>query len=100
MVLYVAKRFETNIAACVHRAAIEEMAGKEQVFVVNLRMDDPAERRERYVAYGKYKNKFQRIVQWLEGNSMYLSNAVIADICNIIKDNKIETVCIEDSIFG
>ena len=100
MVLYVAKRFETNIAACVHRAAIEEMAGKEQVFVVNLRMDDPAERRERYVAYGKYKNKFQRIVQWLEGNSMYLSNAVIADICNIIKDNKIETVFIEDSIFG
>ena len=38
MVLYVAKRFETNIAACVHRAAIEEMAGKEQVFVVNLRI--------------------------------------------------------------
>lgn len=99
MILYVSKRFETNIASQVHYKVLEDKFGKNNIYTVDLRLFE-AKKKEHYIAYGKYKNKIKRIQQWLQGNTMYISNAIIDDICRIIYQNKIKLVFIEDSVFG
>lgn len=99
MILYVSKRFETNIASQVHYKVLEDKFGKDNIYTVDLRLFEPKQKKH-YIAYGKYKNKFSRICQWLQGNTMYISNHTIANICKLIKKNNIELVFIEDSVFG
>ena len=99
MILYVSKRFETNIASQVHYKVLEDKFGVNNIYTVDLRLFD-AKQKKNYIAYGKYKSKLKRIQQWLKGNTMYISNAIIDDICRIIYQNKIELVFIEDSVFG
>lgn len=99
MILYVSKRFETNIASQVHFKILEEKFGRDNIFVVDMRQFE-AKREERYVSYGKYKNKIDRIGRWLCGYTMYYSPAIVKDICGIIEKYSVQLVFIEDSVFG
>ena len=58
MILYISKRFETNVAARVHRGFLEEKYGKENIFVIDMR-PNKEERRDKYICFGKYKNKIK-----------------------------------------
>lgn len=99
MILYVSYRFEKDIGSVVHLNILKELYGSDNVFVVDLRMDEPKSAKN-YRAFGKYKNKLARIFQWVQGNTMYISNNTIREICKIVDDNNIELVFIEDSVFG
>ena len=84
MILYVSKRFETNIASQVHYKILEEKFGADNIYTVDLRLFEEKQSRH-YIAYGKYKNKLSRVLQWLQGNTMYISNRTILNICEIVE---------------
>ena len=98
-VMYISKAFEGNIGAEQHYKAILELCGKENVYTVDLRQLDAYEK-PNYKAYGKYKNKLDRIIRWSQGNMMWLSNSIIKDILKIIGKFGAEIVYFEDSVFG
>lgn len=100
MVMYISKAIESNIGARMHYQAIKEIAGEENVFTIILSPDCEYAKREHYISYGKYKDPMERIQRWLQGNMMFISNDIINEICEIIASHKIETVFIEDSVFG
>lgn len=99
MILYISKRFETNVAARVHRGFLEEKYGKENIFVIDMR-PNKEERRDKYICFGKYKNKIKRIGRWIQGNTMYQSKKIINEICEIVRKYNIKFIFIEDSTFG
>lgn len=99
MILYVSYRFEEDIGAAIHLDILKEIYGSENIFVVDLRLKD-ASKADNYIAFGKYKGKAARIRQWLQGNTMYINNAAIARICEVIEKYHIRKVFIEDSFFG
>ena len=99
MILYVSKRFENNVGARIHYHIIQELFGEDQVHTVDLR-PEKSYQMQRYLAVGKYKNKADRITRWLQGNTMFLSDAIIKKIGNIVQENQIKQVFIEDSFFG
>lgn len=99
MILYISKAFETNIAATMHLNALREFKGENEVFIIDLRPGEQS-RHDNYIAYGKYRSAVDRIARWAQGNMMFISNSIISDICGIVQDKKIDTVFIEDSVFG
>lgn len=100
MILYIMKEIESNIGARLHYKAILEIVGDNNVFTIILNPSKAPERRSRYISYGKYKNKMERILRWLQGNMMFISNNIIREICTIIKKYDIDIVYIDDSVFG
>lgn len=98
-VMFVSKAFKGNLGADLHYKAVLELFGNENVYTVDLRQLDAYEKWN-YKAYGKYKSKSDRILRWLQGNMMWISNAIIADIVKLIKEFKPDLVYIEDSVFG
>lgn len=99
MLLYVSKRFDTNVVAQAHLKALKDILGEENVFVVDLRLIAPSESKN-YIAYGKYKSRFSLMCRLLQGNSEYLSNNTIKKICRLVSEKRITSVFVEDSIFG
>lgn len=63
MIIYISKAFEDNIGATMHYNALKEIYGEEQVFTIDLRFIAPC-REKNYIAFGKYKNTFERIKRW------------------------------------
>lgn len=98
-ILYVSRRFETNVCASIHYKAIKEICGEGNVYTVDLRPEAEYEK-ERYIAYGKYKNKLERIKRTFEMNPFYISNRIIREICAIILKENINIVFIDESILG
>lgn len=99
MIMYISKSFHGNIGATMHYKALKELVGTENIFTIDLR-PEVKNRKKNYIAYGKYKNRFDRIIRWLQGNTMFINNKIIEEICDIISKNNIHTVFIEDSTFG
>ena len=99
MILYVSYRFRSDFGAAIHLDILKEIYGAENVFIADLQMGEPWQEKNR-IAFGKYKNLLSRIAQWLQGNTMYISNATIQTICDLIGEKKISRVFIEDSVFG
>lgn len=97
--LYVSKAFDGNIGAALHYRALKELYGEENIITYDLRPVS-AYYGEKYKCPGKYKNNLDRIHRWFQGNMMFISNNIIADICNTIEKEKIDIVFIEDSVFG
>ena len=62
MILYVSKRFETNIASQVHYKILEEKFGTDNIYTVDLRLFEEKQSRH-YIAYtdsGKNRSNHQR----------------------------------------
>lgn len=99
MLIYISKAFKDNIGATMHFNALKEIFGEKNIYTIDLR---PVKKDKsiNYKCYGKYKTPMHRIGRWIQGNMMFISNDIIVDICNIIKNEKIECVFIEDSVFG
>lgn len=99
MVIYISLRFETNIGARVHRSILSELYGEDNIFTFDLRPNTP-HKEDNYICYGKYKNPIDRIVRWFQGNSMYINNNIICEICEVIKSTNAELVFLENTNFG
>lgn len=97
--IYISKAFDGNIGATLHYKALKELYGEENIFTYDLR-PIVAHYEENYSCPGKYKNHIDRIRRWMQGNMMFISNSIIADICKTIKERNIKIVFIEDSVFG
>lgn len=99
-VLYIAKRGPNNIAAKTHLSVIKAIYGADNVIEIDLLKALP-EHKDRYIAYGyNSKNLGERIIRFLQGNSPFISNKIIGDLCSIIRDNRISLVFSEESDLG
>lgn len=99
-VLYIAKRGPNNIAAKTHLSVIKAIYGADNVIEIDLLKALP-EHKDRYIAYGyNSKNPGERIIRFLQGNSPFISNKIIGDLCSIIRENRISLVFSEESDLG
>lgn len=99
-VLYIAKRGPHNIAAKTHLKVIQELYGEKNVFVIDLLSAEEVHR-ERFNSYGYNSKKLvERTVRFLEGNSTFISNKIIAELCDLIRENGIQKVFSEESDLG
>ena len=99
MVVYISRRFEADVGAQVHKSILDEIYGENNVFTFDLRPITPKSE-NRYICYGKYKTIFERLIRWMQGNSMYISNQIIHEICDIFEEIKPELVFLEESDLG
>ena len=99
-VMYISNRSRYDIGARNHLDALKELLGEDNILHVNIRADVPAEKKENYISFGKYKNAAERIYRWLQGNGMYMSNGIIHELYDFIVNEKIEIVFLEESILG
>lgn len=99
MFLYISKTTETNLGARLHYQAIREIVGEQAVYTVLVAPVKKYCRADRYISYGN-PGRIQKVCRWLQGNMMFISNQIIREICEIIKQYEIKTVFIEDSVFG
>lgn len=100
MILYISNRSQYNIGANTHLAALEEIFGAGNVFRIDLRLAEKPCRKQNYIAFGKYKNISERVKRWVQGNTLYLSNYIIKQIIQVIKQHKIKLVFTEESFLG
>ena len=100
MILYITKIEKGNIGADMHYKALCDIFGRENIFFINLSPTERERRLRNYISYGKYKTVLDRVHRWLQGNTMFISNDIISEICEVINSNSIKTVFIEDSVFG
>lgn len=99
-VLYIAKRGPNNITAKTHLSVIKAIYGADNVIEIDLLKALP-EHKDRYIAYGyNSKNLGERIIRFLQGNSPFISNKIIGDLCSIIRENRISLVFSEESDLG
>ncbi len=103
-VMFISKELQqtggSGVLARMHLDSIKAVAGEENVFVIDLAVTAEPKREKRYIAYGKYPSKLNRIRRHLEGNTFYISNKIADEIVSIIGEEKIDVVFIDDSYFG
>lgn len=100
MILYISNRSQNDIGAVTHLAALKEIFGSENVFCVDLKPTETACKRENYIAFGKYKSIGDRLLRWLQGNTMFISNKNIEELIKIIEKYDIKFVFSEESFLG
>ena len=103
-VLFVSKSIHdvsgAGVGSRMHLNVLKKLVGKENVYVVDVGVSETARKEEKYIAYGKYHNKLDRLHRCLEGNTYLFSNKIINDICQLIKSEGISFVFVDDSYFG
>lgn len=99
MVLYVAKRGPHDIGAKVHLQALQDIYGADNVYIVDLISSMP-NIQNKYVSFVRSKNVFERLERWIQGNTSYISNRIIREICEIVKENNIDILFSEESDLG
>lgn len=100
MILYISNRSKSNIGAVTHLAALKEIFGSENVFCVDLKPTETARQKENYIAFGKYKSIGDRLLRWMQGNTMFISNKNIEELIKIIEKYNIKFVFSEESFLG
>lgn len=99
MILYIVKRSLHDVGSTTHLQALKDIYGTENVFIVDL-IRSLTNESTNYVSYVRTKNVFERLERWLQGNTSYISNKIIKDICGIIKEKGISLVFSEESDLG
>lgn len=89
-----------GVGARMHLSALRTAVGENHVFVVDLSVHSAPRAENNYIAYGKYRNKVERIKRHMEGNSFYISSRIIKDICDRIRKVRPDFIFIDDSVFG
>lgn len=99
MVLYIAKRSIYDIGSVTHLQALMDIYGEQNVFIVDL-ISSMKKKESNYVAYRRTKNVVERLERWTQGNTSYISNKIIKEICDIVVEKKIDLVFSEESDLG
>lgn len=103
-VLFISKELRltsgSGVGARMHRDVLENIVGKDNLFVVDMAPEGERIQRNNYIAFGKYSSKIERIKRNLQGNIYLFSNRIIKEICEIIQKEKINFVFVDDSTFG
>lgn len=102
-VMFVSKELNgvsgANAGTKMHLHTIQKIVGINNVYVVDISWNK-AKEETNYVAFGKYKGKIEHLIRNLQGNTVYISNKIIKEICRRISREKIDVVFIDDSIIG
>lgn len=88
------------VGAKMHLNVLKAIVGISNIYIIDLCARTKPERRQNFIAYGKYKNKWERLKRTLEGNTFYISNEIISEVCSIIGQREIGFVFVDDSILG
>ena len=98
-IAFVCVDFGRDLGTNMHYKALCEAYGKENVMVYDFYPGEPS-RKENMISYGKYRNAADRMLRWAQGNTMYISSAIIREICAMIRENGAEVVFIERPLFA
>lgn len=89
-----------GVGARMHLKALQNIVGKQNVFIVDLSPMSKPSKSINYIAYGKYSSKIERIIRLMQGNIYLFSNRIISEISYMVKTKKIDFVFVDDSYFG
>ena len=96
--MYISRRFETNICATIHLAALKELYN-ENLYIVDLRTEGKRKECDRRINLGAMSAS-EKILRTIQLNTWYLTNSRINTICNIIRKKNIKKIFIDESAFG
>lgn len=99
MVLYIAKRSLHDVGSVTHLQALIDVYGEQNVFIVDL-ISSMVKREKNYIAYTRSRNVFERLERWMQGNTSYISNRIIREICDIVVEYRISLIFSEESDLG
>ncbi len=103
-VLFISKELNktsgSGVCARMHFDSIREIVGEKNLYLIDMSVDVKAERKDHYLAYGKYPSRTNRIIRHLQGNTYYFSDRIINEIVDFIETNEIDVVFLDDSYFG
>ena len=103
-VLFISKELNltsgSGVGARMHKSALENIVGKENLYIVDMSVGSKPCREARYIAFGKYNSIYERLKRHLQGNIYLFSNSIICEICKLIDEKKIEVVFLDDSCWG
>ena len=99
-IMYVAKRGPHNIAAQTHLDVLKSIYGEENIFIIDL-LSSKVVHKDRYVSYG-YSSKriVERVIRFSQGNSPFISDKIILDLCKVVRNNSISLLFSEESDLG
>ena len=97
-IMYISRRFETNICATIHLAALKELYN-ENLYIVDLRTEGKRKECDRRINLGEMSAS-EKILRTIQLNTWYLTNSRINTICNIIRKKNIKKIFIDESAFG
>lgn len=97
-VMYISRRFETNICATIHLNALQELY-KDNLYIVDLRTEGTKKVCDKRINLGEMSKK-EKVLRSFQLNTWYLTNERINIICNIIEKNNIKKIFIDESAFG
>lgn len=103
-VLFISKELRqtagSGVCARMHMDSIREIVGDSNLYLIDMSVAAKPEKKDHYLAFGKYPSRINRIIRHLQGNTYYFSNSIIGEIVEYIKVNEIEVVFLDDSYFG
>ena len=99
-VLYIHKRGPHNIAARTHFSVLQRIYGGKNIWTVDL-LSPKRVKVNQFVSYGYNTKKVsQRILRYLQGNTTFLNNEIIRELCRVVESEKIGLVFSEESDMG
>ena len=102
--LYIAGEFGvsngTNTNMMVHYRALIRILGKENVFTVDLNSGGKQIETTESVSYLKPTALKDKLLRGMQGHTSLMSNKIMRDICDIIRNKNINYVFIDDSLYG
>lgn len=102
--LYIASEFGisngTNTNMMVHYRTLINILGKDNVFTIDLNSGGKQIETTKSKVYLKPSNLKDKLLRGLQGHTALMSNSIVKDILTVIKDEKIEVVFVDESLYG
>ena len=102
--LYIASEFGisngTNTNMMVHYRSLIKILGRDNVFTIDLNSGGKQIETTKSKVYLKPTDFKDKLLRGLQGHTALMSNSIVRDILSVIKDEKIEFVFVDDSLYG
>lgn len=102
--LYIASEFGisngTNTNMMVHYRSLIKLLGKDNVFTIDLNSGGKQIETTKSKAYVKPTRFKDKLLRGLQGHTALMSNSIVGYILTVIKEEKIEIVFVDESLYG
>lgn len=100
MVLYISKRSKYDVGSVTHLQALKDIYGEDNVIYIDFNFSMPAKNEKNYICYGKYSGRAERLKRVIQRNTMIISNEIINNLCEIVRNENIDIIFSEESTLG
>lgn len=100
MILYISKRSKYDIGSVTHLQALKDIYGEDNVIYIDFNFSMPFKNEKNYICYGKYSGRVERLKRVIQRNTMIISNDIINNLCEIVRNENIDVIFSEESTLG